>query len=97
MVFWHFFTAWDPVRKSLLVQQSGGNGVVGMGYQSPDSGIAEQTFTGPDGSSWVRHVSRRIRPDTLVTRSLRRVGGEWQPQRTYTWIRQPVGTATPCG
>jgi WD40 repeat protein len=98
MVFWHFFTAWDPAREELLVQQSGSNGVVGIGYESPETGIAVQTFTGPDGVNWeTRHVSDRTRSDTLITRSFRRANGEWQPQRSYTWIRQPAGTAAPCG
>jgi hypothetical protein len=97
MVFWHYFTAWDPEKSALLVQQSGGNGVVGIGYESPETGIALQTFSAPDGTSWeVRHVSERTRPDTLVTRSFRRSPDGWQPQRSYTWIRQPAGTAAPC-
>jgi len=97
VIFWRFFTAWDPSRKALLVQQSGANGVIGIGYEVPGTGVAEQTFTAPDGTRWeVRHLSSQISPDSLVTRSLQRTTGDWEPRRTYTWIRQRPGGA-PCG
>ena len=97
--FWSFFTAWDPTRKQLLVQQSAPNGTIGIGYESPESGIAEQTFTRPDGVAWeTRHVSSVLPPDTLVTRSFERSsGGAWEARRTYRWMRQPAGTPSPCG
>jgi hypothetical protein len=96
-VFWKFFTAWDPSREQMLVHQEAPGGTFGIGYESIESGIAEQTFTQPNGAvSVTRHVSRRAAPDTLITESFDQVGGEWQARRTYTWIRQPAGVAAGC-
>jgi hypothetical protein len=96
-VFWHYFTAWNPVQGSLLVQQSGANGVIGIGYESPQSGVAEQTFAAPDGSRWdVRHVSERHGADSLVTTSFQRTTGDWERRRSYKWTRQANGTTPPC-
>jgi hypothetical protein len=97
-VFWSFFTAWDPTRRQLLVYQSSPYGVVGIGHEAPDTRIAEQTFTAPDGTSWeVRHVTLFTPPDSLDTRSFQRSkDGVWEPRRTYRWVRQPVGTEAPC-
>jgi hypothetical protein len=96
-VFWLFFTAWDPSRKEFLVHQESPTGIIGLGYESPESGIADQTFTQPTGSSSVsRHVSTRPSQDTLVTQSFDRVGDEWKPRRTYTWVRQPAGAPAGC-
>jgi hypothetical protein len=97
-VFWSFFRAWDPARGQLLVHQAAPDGTIGIGYEEPESRIAEQTFTRPDGVSWEdRHISSAAAPDTLVTRSFgRSQGGEWQQRRTYRWVRQPAGTLAPC-
>jgi hypothetical protein len=98
VIFWRFFTVWHPAQNALLVQQSGATGVVGIGYEDPATGVAEQTFTAPDGTRWdVRHLSNRVSPDSLVTRSLQRTTGDWEPRRTYTWIRQRPGPGAPCG
>lgn len=93
-VFWHFFTAWDPSKRQLLVHQASGNGTIGIGYESIETGVAEQIFTRPDGVSWAsKHVFTRPSADTLVTQSFEKQNGEWQPRRTYHWVRQ--ATASP--
>ncbi|MGH7576857.1 MAG: WD40 repeat domain-containing protein, partial [Longimicrobiales bacterium] len=97
IVFWTYFTAWDPTRQQLLLQQSGANGVIGLGYETPGTGIADQRFTAPDGTTWdQRHVTTMTPPDTLVTRSFQKEDGSWEPRRTYRWVRQPSGTPAPC-
>jgi hypothetical protein len=97
-VFWSYFRAWDPTRKQFLVHQAAPNGTIGMGYEKPETGVAEQTFTRPDGMTWEdRHISSSAPPDTLVTQSFgRSQGGDWEARRTYRWVRQPAGTLAPC-
>jgi hypothetical protein len=58
VVYWHFFTGWDPSVGALLVQQSGSTGVVGLGYESPETGIAEQRRAG-GGRDKRRAAARR--------------------------------------
>lgn len=96
-VFWRYFTAWDPVRQDFLVHQESGNGTIGLGHEDPATGIAEQVFTRPDGSSSrTRHVSRTVSADTVLTQSLDWANDAWVPRRSYTWVRQPVGTPAGC-
>lgn len=96
-VFWRFFTAWDPSKGQFLVHQESPNGTIGMGYESVETGIAEQTFTRPDGGRSVsRHLSKRPSTDTLVTQSFEKDGAAWRARRTYTWVRQPAGTPAGC-
>lgn len=99
VVLWQFFTAWDPRRKSLLVHQAAANGVIGLGYESPVTGVAEHTFTAPDGNRRkLRQESYSAGPDTLVTQNFRWGGEGWLLERTYTWIRQdPDSVESPCG
>lgn len=96
---WQFFSAWDPLRRHLLVHQAAANGVIGLGNESPATGLAELTFVGPDGTRRkLRQQSYSAGPDTLVTQTLRPGGDEWQLERTYTWIRQdPSSVEVPCG
>jgi hypothetical protein len=96
-VFWRFFTAWDPTRQEFLVHQESPNGTIGLGYENAKTGIADQTFSRPDGSSFrSRHDSKHAGPDTLITQSFDWANDSWTPRRAYTWVRQPAGTPAGC-
>lgn len=96
-LYWRFFTSWDPTAGKLLVHQVAPSGVIGIGHESAADGVAEQTFAGPDGRTFeVRHRTLKPHPDTLVTESFDRVDGQWEPRRSYRWIRQPTAANTAC-
>ncbi len=57
----------------------------------------EQEIGWADGSGQrIMHRSEWPDPDTHVTTTAVWSDGRWQPNRTYTWIRQTSGPV-PCG
>lgn len=97
-VYWHFFTAWDPVQRRAILYQSHGNGTIGIGTYADlaaDTLTSEQTFTAPGGAEWrVRHV-QVSRGDTSFTQSFDHDSTRWVPRRSYTWVRSAV-ERVPC-
>lgn len=90
---WEFFQAWDPEKEALFSWQTQASGGVGVGYSTVagvgEAATMEQTFAWPGGSELrIRHEAEHVHQDTMITRSFHMVDGDWQPRRTYTWVRR---------
>jgi hypothetical protein len=91
--FWQFRQYWHPGEGKAYLEQFGAGGAFGVGPMQPEDGRMKmaQTFYAPDGGvSVVGHLSHNPDAGTHVTDSFAIVDGEWRPNRTYTWKRQPV-------
>lgn len=96
--FWHFFAAWDPSERAVLLYQVAPGGAVAVGHAVERDGVRE-------GVQWlhvpgqpavrIRHLSERPHPDTLQNRGFAEEGGEWRPRRRYTWVWTPADGADP--
>jgi hypothetical protein len=89
---WEFRMFWHPLDQEAKAYQFGVDGTVGWGVAAPgphdNSSIFEQTFASPDGTvNRVRHETRTD-GDIETGHSFNWVDGEWQPRRSYTWLRQ---------
>ena len=98
-VYWRFFQGWDASVARPFYFQSNDAGATGFGHETRRDGDVhemEQDFVMGDGApSRMRHRTTFTGQDTMVTASFDWQDGQWQPRRTYTWIRRPAGE-TPC-
>ncbi|NNF25985.1 MAG: hypothetical protein HKN73_02030 [Gemmatimonadetes bacterium] len=101
--FWFFFHAWDPTTNSVLAYQSSPSGAVAIGREirAADGGMESiQDLKFPGGENQrVRHLNRRVHPDTLASRSFDGSStseDEWEPRRSYTWIWRASQESNPC-
>ena len=71
--------------------QTGATGYVGLGHgdwTADGTHRVEQRFSGEGMAPRLRHESRWIGTDSLVTRSFdATMNGDWRPRRADTWVR----------
>jgi len=87
---WQLRSFWHPGKHQAMVQQFGADGSYAEGHLLPlkEGGTQlEQTFFAPDGSERrVRHENSAIVDGEHAGTSFKRVGEEWQPERSYIWL-----------
>lgn len=91
--FWEYRQFWDPVTRTVRLQQLGGDGTSADGtLEQVRPGVyrLEQTFTAPDGRQWKERHDEEATLDKRVTSSARDTGGTQTPGRTYIWVRRPA-------
>jgi hypothetical protein len=90
--FWQFRQYWDNIKQEGTLVQFGNGGVNGMGKIQPvkNGGMeAIQTFSMPDGTTWVTKHDLLLDGTSLLTTSYDKdAEGNWMAKRTYTWEKQ---------
>lgn len=90
--FWTFVQYWDPVKAEARVIQLGHGGRVGDGslMLNADGNIETiQTFSAPGVEPRLEKHLNQMSEAGLTTSSFNQdKNGEWQPQRSYLWIKQ---------
>lgn len=92
---------WDPEEEALLEYQVHPAGIIGRGWSRFDDATtleSVQRMHAPgQAPAFSRHVQQAPSPDTLRSRSFSGEPGEWEPERSYTWVWAPSSEVTPCG
>lgn len=100
VVFWRFFMGWDPEEEALLEYQVHPAGIIGRGWSrfgTENVLVSLQRMHAPgQPPAFSRHVQEVAAPDTLRSRSFSGEPGEWEPERSYTWVWNESPEATPC-
>lgn len=91
VMYWQFYSVWDPVRETALLYQESPWGALGVGEQTlqEDGASVELTFVNPDGSRWrVRDSEIRLTDDSIATYGSRLMeDGTWSEPQPYMWER----------
>jgi len=91
--FWTYRQFWDPVTRTVRLQQLGADGTSADGaLEQVRAGVyrLEQTFTAPGGRQWRERHEEESTPNRRTTSSTRNTSGAWAPGRTYVWVRRAV-------
>lgn len=88
--FWEYRLFWHPGEGQAILQQFGSDGTYGVGeLKADDQGrtTMEQTFYGPDGSTWRTGHESWWDGEAHLTQQLEWRNGEWIKDRLYRWTR----------
>ncbi|TDR16856.1 polysaccharide deacetylase family protein [Marinicella litoralis] len=90
--FWTFKQYWDPAQGQARLIQMGHGGRIGDGFIHP---VNEQqletiqTFSAPGVDAYSERHLNHMTDQGLVTTSFKLDAyGDWQPQRSYLWVKQ---------
>lgn len=88
---WEFLLYWDSELRQVRVIQFSSSDIVGKGVLTiSEKGEEEliQNFYPPNGEPYrVRHTGK-LQGDVHETISYKRAGEEWEPNRSYIWVRR---------
>lgn len=91
--FWDYRIYWHPQQRKVIAQQFNGGGIFGEGEMklTESDGKAvielEQTFFGPDGTSWKQLHKNIDGKDDFQGESFNFINGKWNADRVYIWKR----------
>ena len=93
--FWEFHLFWHPTKRKAILQQFGGNGILGVGeIQNVNSTRrierkSEMTFHSLTGKTWKDRHRIFEDKDAHETTSYSFKNNSWVQRRNYKWRREP--------